>query len=373
MPSAKVVLTGDAMRKEHRMEHRYSHQKYSHGASHRQERRHRRDRREEAPRRECGGDRGEYSRGRGGRRRHDSTVRTQASESWKSAFRRTKIAVTVWSHDMVRALCRPLGRFAAVLAIAAILGLVIGIVLPRVSEPVRRATGGTVAFGEAADLARGLTVAEPHASASYDRDLFAFRSTDPDGNGCDVREDVLARDLTDVVFDADGCTVRSGTLADPYTGQEVRFRRGKSTSSAVQIDHVVALRNAWISGADAWELSRRIAFANDPGVLLAVQGQANQEKSDASADHWLPPNEGFRCDYVAMQVSIKHTWGLSVTRTERTAMLETLASCPGQNAAMAGVTGGFAGASVGATCAHVMPMRGHRRVEGARLCTFGAG
>lgn len=357
------------------MEHRYSHQKYSPRTSHRQERRHRRDRREEASRQGRGGDR----RGRGDRRRHDSAVRKQTSEPWKSTFRRMKIAVTVWSRHMVRALCRPLGRFAALLAIAAILGLVIGIVLPRVSEPVRRATGGTMAFGEAADLARGLTVAEPHASASYDRDLFAFRSTDPDGNGCDVREDVLARDLTDVVFDTDGCTVRSGTLADPYTGQEVRFRRGKSTSSAVQIDHVVALRNAWISGADTWELSRRIAFANDPDVLLAVQGQANQEKSDASADHWLPPNEGFRCDYVAMQVSIKHTWGLSVTRTERTAMLETLASCPGQNAAMAGVTGGFAGvgagvgASVGATGAHAMPMRGRRRVEGARLCTLDAG
>lgn len=212
------------------------------------------------------------------------------------------------------------------------MGVAVGFVLPHISSPVLVMTGGTASVGRAAQWLRHLPVAQPRSASSYERESFAFRSTDDDGDGCDVREDVLARDLRDVTYAADACTVLSGTLDDPYTGSVVAFHRGRSTSSAVQIDHVVALRNAWISGADQWDSARRIAYANDPANLLAVQGAANQEKSDASADHWLPPATDFQCTYVAMQVSIKRTWGLSVTRGEKEAMGRVLAQCPGEDA-----------------------------------------
>lgn len=234
-------------------------------------------------------------------------------------------------------------RFAVLVAACAVLGVMLGLVLPHISRPVLVMTGGTASVGQAASMLRALPVEQPHPSSGYQRDSFGFRTTDDDGNGCDVREDVLARDLRDITFDADGCTVRSGTLHDPYTGTVIDFHRGKTTSSAVQIDHVVALRNAWISGADEWNASRRIAYANDPANLLAVQGAANQDKSDASADHWLPPAQGFQCEYVAMQVAIKHTWQLSVTRAEKETMGQVLAQCPGMDAADAsGVVSGAA-------------------------------
>lgn len=243
-----------------------------------------------------------------------------------NAVRRTAIAFDVQRHHgAVR-------RFAVLVAASVALGVVIGFVLPHVSQPVLVLTGGTASVGQAARWLRALPVAQPNSASGYDRDSFAFRATDDDGNGCDVRDDVLARDLHDVAFAADGCTVISGTLDDPYTGSVIRFHRGTTTSSAVQIDHVVALRNAWISGADQWDSARRIAYANAPANLLAVQGEANQEKSDASADHWLPPSRDFQCPYVALQVSIKYTWHLSVTHSEKEAMGRVLAQCPGAEA-----------------------------------------
>lgn len=219
-------------------------------------------------------------------------------------------------------------RLAIVCAVTVIVGVTLGMIAPRFVDPLKRLTGGYVAVGPAASALRGLAVRQSGARTTYSRDLFQFRSMDDDGDGCDVREEVLARDLADVVFDADGCTVRSGTLADPYTGASILFRRGRTTSAKVQIDHVVALRNAWISGADGWSTERRIEYANDPANLLAVDGASNQEKSDASADAWLPPNQDFRCEYVAMQIAIKSRYGLSVTAAERDAMMDVLAQCP---------------------------------------------
>ena len=170
-----------------------------------------------------------------------------------------------------------------------------------------------------------------------------FRENDDDGNGCDVREDVLARDLTDVRYIAGsgsssdsgsgsgaGCKVKSGVLSDPYTGTTIRFTRGVKTSSAVQIDHVVALENAWQSGANQWDRTKRYRFGNDMYNLLAVDGPANQEKGSASAAYWLPTNGAYRCDYVARQIGVKAKYGLTVTTKEKRAMLSVLRACPAQ-------------------------------------------
>ena len=119
-------------------------------------------------------------------------------------------------------------------------------------------------------------------------------------------------------------------LADPYTGKTITFTRGRTTSSAVQIDHVVALENAWQSGARDWDAMRRYEFANDPYNLLAVDGPSNSEKGSASAAYWLPTNADYRCDYVARQIAVKDKYNLSVTSAEKDAMLAVLHTCPAQ-------------------------------------------
>ena len=133
--------------------------------------------------------------------------------------------------------------------------------------------------------------------------------------------------MTDVKYKGGSCKVASGTLVDPYTGKTIKFERGESTSSAVQIDHVVALSNAWSTGAFALDADTRLAISQDPLNLLAVDGPANQEKSDQAADTWLPSNEAFRCQYVARQISVKYKYKLWVTSAEKLAMQKVLATC----------------------------------------------
>ncbi len=216
-------------------------------------------------------------------------------------------------------------------AIAALLGVVIGLALPKISPSIGEITGEYIASGPAADALNGLQVDDRPDSTGYDRDSFGFRATDDDGDGCDVRDDVLARDLTDVIFSAaKRCQVSSGTLADPYTGKTILFVRGRNTSAAVQIDHVVALANAWQSGARDWTTAQRYRFGNDPCNLLAVDGPANQDKGSASAAYWLPTNGEYRCEYVARQIGVKRHYGLTVTTSEKRSMLAVLRACPAQ-------------------------------------------
>ncbi len=125
---------------------------------------------------------------------------------------------------------------------------------------------------------------------------------------------------------AQDCVVLSGTLDDPYTGLPITFVRGPD-STAVQIDHVVALSDAWQTGAQQWDPTRRLAFANDPANLLAVDGPANQEKGAGDAATWLPPNRGYRCVYALRQVRVKAAYGLWVTAAERDALERELGRC----------------------------------------------
>lgn len=145
--------------------------------------------------------------------------------------------------------------------------------------------------------------------------------------GCDTRNRILARDLKDVVRAKDGCKIVSGTLSDPYTGQDISFIRGPDTSDDVQIDHVVALSNAWQTGAQQMSADVRIAFSNDPMNLLAVSGSANEQKSDGDAATWLPSHKPFRCQYVSRQIAVKQKYDLWVTSSERAAMQRILESC----------------------------------------------
>ena len=148
--------------------------------------------------------------------------------------------------------------------------------------------------------------------------------------GCDTRNVILRRDLTNAVLGDDNCKVQAGAISDPYTGQRIAFKRGANSSGAVQIDHVVALSNAWQTGAQQLSSEQRISLANDPLELLAVDGPANQQKGDGDAATWLPSNKPFRCQYIARQIAVKKKYSLWVTPPERTAMERILASCPEQ-------------------------------------------
>ncbi len=149
--------------------------------------------------------------------------------------------------------------------------------------------------------------------------------------GCDTRERILQRDMVNTVV-SDGCKVMSGVLHDPYTGKDIAFTRGIDTSSAVQIDHVVALSDAWQTGAQQLTADQRQQLANDPLELLAVDGPANQQKSDGDAATWLPANKSFRCQYVARQIAVKAKYTLWVTAAEKEAIQQVLSSCPDQAA-----------------------------------------
>ena len=164
----------------------------------------------------------------------------------------------------------------------------------------------------------------------YSREEFGPAWADVDHNGCDTRNDILARDLTNETFKpgTQDCVVASGTFADPYTGTVISFVRGNTTSTAVQIDHVVALSDAWQKGAQQLSAEERRQLANDPLNLFAADGPANGAKSDADAATWLPANKGFRCEYVARQTAVKAEYRLWMTQAEHDAIASVLASCP---------------------------------------------
>ncbi len=163
-------------------------------------------------------------------------------------------------------------------------------------------------------------------------------------NGCGsatTRDTILARDLKGAVENP-RCQVTSGTLTDPYTGRTIQFRRGRNTSSAVQIDHVVALLDAWESGARDWDQAKRVEYANSPDVLLASDGPANMAKGsgldvngtalyrpqDSGApDVWMPDNKAYRCDYMAKRATIKSKWGLTMTPREKQQTVSVLSQC----------------------------------------------
>jgi len=182
----------------------------------------------------------------------------------------------------------------------------------------------TTAVGLAAEALQQLAVKGRAPKTDYSRSQFGngWATT----SGCDTRNIILYRDLQQPVTD-EKCAVISGTLNDPYTGTTITFTKG---SSDIQIDHVVALSDAWQTGAAGFTRQLRIQLANDPLELLAVQGAANQQKSDGDAATWLPSNKSFRCEYVARQIAVKQKYSLWVIPAEKQAILDVLSACPGQ-------------------------------------------
>ncbi|HVF19450.1 MAG TPA: HNH endonuclease family protein [Mycobacteriales bacterium] len=209
-------------------------------------------------------------------------------------------------------------------------------VAPTVLESVAP-TAATSPEGTAVAVLASLVVKGRAPRTGYSRDQFGPRWADVDRNGCDTRNDILARDLLATSFHPGtrGCVVVGGKLTDPYTAKVIAF--SKARAGDVQIDHVVSLSNAWQTGAFVWSPLRRRAFANDPLNLLAISGPANTAKSEGDAATWLPPSKGYRCAMVARQVAVKAKWSLWATPPERDAIDRILATCPGYAAPTGGI------------------------------------
>lgn len=186
----------------------------------------------------------------------------------------------------------------------------------------------TQAATDALTVLNNLEVKGRAPKTGYARSQFPHWS-DPDRNGCDARNDILKRDLTNITYKAGtrDCKVIAGQLLDPFSGKVITF---STTKVVIDIDHVVALSNAWQTGAAYFDKNKRSQIANDPLNLLAVDAKLNRKKGDGDAATWLPPYKAFRCEYVARQVAVKAKYGLWVTQPEKAAIGKILSTCVGQ-------------------------------------------
>jgi hypothetical protein len=170
-----------------------------------------------------------------------------------------------------------------------------------------------------------LRVAEPTDDGSYDRDAFGDGWADLDGDGCETRDEILARDLTDTVIE-DGCDVKAGTLRDPYTDRTIGFQDDQWWT--VHVDHIYPLAHAWRLGASEWTDAKRLRFANDPANLLAVDGPTNSSKGDSGPGEWVPLNRGYACTYARTYMRVSATYDLPVTKADRDSLALLLDTCP---------------------------------------------
>jgi hypothetical protein len=191
-------------------------------------------------------------------------------------------------------------------------------------------SSATAADQKASVVLESLVVKGRAPKTGYTRAQFGATWADVNRNGCDTRNDILTRDLIDEVYKSGtrNCVVLTGMLKDPYSGETISFVRGNITSMEVQIDHVVALSDAWQKGAQKLSLTTRTALANDPLNLLAVKGRLNSQKGDGDTATWLPPLKSYRCAYVARQVAVKAKYSLWITTAEKSAMKSILDKCP---------------------------------------------
>lgn len=226
------------------------------------------------------------------------------------------------------------------LSVAAVLAVLVayqtlGSTAAKRAEVTARADVPTVAPGT--DVLGGITVL-PQRIHRYDYHRSAYGDAWDDDNdapgghnGCDTRDDILNRDLVDKTFvSIKRCpdAVATGTLHDPYTNTTIVFQRGAKVGEAVQIDHIVPLAYAWDMGAYGWTVPERMRFANDPANLLAVQGQANQDKGDSPPGLWMPPNAAFDCQYAMQFIAVLRGYQLPVEQASAGALRQAAATCP---------------------------------------------
>lgn len=177
----------------------------------------------------------------------------------------------------------------------------------------------------ATDVLSQLEVKGRAPKTGYSREQFYTEW--PTIDGCNLRQRIIKREFGDTAV-LDGCNVIAGEYDEPYTGQHLAFTERSTISSDIQIDHVVALSDAWQKGAQVLDPDTRYQLATDPLNLLAVDAKANSQKSDGDAATWLPSNKKFRCQYIARQISVKFKYHLWVTTAEHNAIARILDNCP---------------------------------------------
>lgn len=223
---------------------------------------------------------------------------------------------------------------SAVVAIAVVVAIQVAM-SSHPSEFIARGDIPTVAPG--VDVLAGVAVIPARVRGhDYRRAAFGDNWTDdnpaPGGhNGCDTRNDILNRDLVDKTYvSIKRCpnAVATGTLHDPYTNDVIAFTRGNQVGASVQIDHIVPLALAWDLGARDWTDDMRLRFANDPANLVAVEGQANQDKGDHEPAVWMPPNVAFRCQYAMQFIAVLRGYALPVDAPSVPALRDAAATCP---------------------------------------------
>jgi hypothetical protein len=230
---------------------------------------------------------------------------------------------------------KKLSWLIAFVVLALVVAVQVSIVSQRTPQFIARADLPIVAPGT--DLLAGISEipARIHGH-DYRRAAFGDSWTDdntaPGGhNGCDTRNDILDRDLVDKTYVATKrcpAAVATGTLYDPYTNDVIHFTRGNQVGASVQIDHIVPLALAWDLGARDWTDELRTRFANDPANLIAVQGQANQDKGDEQPADWMPPNHAFWCQYAVQFAAVLRGYGLPVDAPSAPVLRDAAATCP---------------------------------------------
>ncbi len=204
--------------------------------------------------------------------------------------------------------------------------LVLALLLAAVAAgtfPAAQAAASTRVSGTALNLLGRLATRSEHGKG-YSRSKFQLW-IDADGDGCDTRDEVLIAELKKPVRIGSGCRIYGGRWYSAYDG------KWTTNPSTFDIDHVVALKEAWDSGAWNWTKARRRAYANDLGSgrsLRAVTASSNRSKSDRDPAQWLPPRSSFRCTYATQWVATKVRWHLAVNAAERRALRNVLVSCP---------------------------------------------
>nr|WP_208410875.1 HNH endonuclease family protein [Mycolicibacterium fluoranthenivorans] len=223
------------------------------------------------------------------------------------------------------------------LAAGVVLAVVVAVQVLTQTDPGRLAHADIPTVAAGVDILSGIPEIPARVRGNdYRRAAFGDAWDDlndaPGGhNGCDTRNDILNRDLVDKTYVAiKRCpqAVATGTLHDPYTDNAIAFVRGNQVGAAVQIDHIVPLALAWDLGARNWTDALRLRFANDPANLIAVEGQANQDKSDAEPARWMPPNHAFWCQYAVQFAAVLRGYGLPVDMPSAAVLREAAATCP---------------------------------------------
>lgn len=169
-----------------------------------------------------------------------------------------------------------------------------------------------------------LVVADEANAGSYLRDRFKHW-VDADGDGCDTRDEVLIAEAVTAPTVSAGCALTGGSWRSAYDGITT------TDPGSFDIDHLVPLKEAWVSGAYAWSDTRRESFANDLGVgyaLIGVSASTNRSKADQDPAEWMPPAGSYACTYIADWIAVKVRWSLTINYTEFTTLYRYASDCP---------------------------------------------